>query len=93
MLKATQNISWKQHHPKIELYGNIPPTSLTIRDRRMRFAGHFFRRKGELASDLILCQPLHDLRTPRKPSKTFVDNLAEDMDCKTEDLKNLLNMR
>jgi len=93
MLRAVLDLSWKQHPTLKELYDNIPPVSSTIRDRRLRFAGHCFRSKEEIASDLILWQPSHGLRTPGRPSKTFVDKLAEDMNCKTEELKNLMNDR
>ena len=37
-----------------QLYGNIPPTSSTIGERRLRLADHCFRGKGTLSSDLIL---------------------------------------
>ena len=93
MLRAVLDLSWKQHPTLKELYDNIPPISSTIRDRRLRFAGHCFRSKEKIASDLILWQPSHGLRTPGRPSKTFVDKLAEDMNCKTEELKNLMNDR
>ena len=80
MLRAVLNISWKQYLTNNELYRNIPPISSTLRDRRLKFAGHCFRRKEELASDQILWQPLHGVRTPYRPYITFIDKLAEDMD-------------
>ena len=57
MLQAALNILWKHHPTKKELYGDIPPLSTIIRERRLKFAGHCWHSKGELASDLRLWQP------------------------------------
>ena len=93
MLRAALNISWKQHPTKKEVYGKLPSISSKIRDRRLRFAGHCVRNKDELASDLILWQPSHGNRTAGRPHKTYVDMLAEDINCRPEDVKNLMNDR
>ena len=90
MLRAVLNISWKQHPTKKQLYGNLPPISVSIREKRLRFAGHCFRNKDELASDLILWQPLHGNRTRGRPSKTYIDQLADDNGCEIEDLPTLM---
>ena len=47
MLRAVLDLSWKQHPTLKELYDNVQPISSTIRDRRLRFAGHCFRSKEE----------------------------------------------
>ena len=52
MLRAILNKSWKQHPTNDQLYGNIPKVSDIIRERRTRFAGHCWRSKNELASEL-----------------------------------------
>ena len=52
MLRAVLNISWREHPTKKVLYGDLPPISQTLRDRRLRFAGHCFGSKEELAGDL-----------------------------------------
>ena len=93
ILRVVLNISEKQHSTKNEFYSNIPPVSSTVRDRRLTFAGYCFTSKRELASGLVLWQPLHSFRTLGRPSKTFVDKLAGDMDYQTWDLKNLTNDR
>ena len=76
-----------------QLYGNIPPVSNTIRERRLRFAGHSWRSKDELSSDLLLWQPRHGKRTPRRPCKTYIDQLAEDIGCTIEDIPTLMQDR
>ena len=93
MLRAALNISWKQHPTKKELYGNIPPISVTIRDRRQRFAGHCWRSKDELASDLLLWQPKHGKKSVGRPCKTYRDQLAEDTGCLPQDLPTLMTDR
>ena len=45
MLRAVLNISWRQHPSKSDLYGDLPCISETLRDRRLRFAGHCYRSK------------------------------------------------
>ena len=53
MLLATLNISWKQIIINETLYNGIPNISTTIKDHRMRFAGHCWRSNNELDSDLL----------------------------------------
>ena len=40
MLRAALNVSWEEHMRNTELYGYLPGLSDTIRQRRMRPAGH-----------------------------------------------------
>ena len=54
MLRAVLNKSWQQHHTRNELYGHLPPITKTIQARRIRYAGHCWRSKDELVSDLLL---------------------------------------
>ena len=85
MLRAVLNISWKQHPTK-----KVQPISVAIRDKRLRFAGHCYRNKNELASDLVLWQPVHGNRTQGRPPKTYIDQLADDNGCEIEDLPTLM---
>ena len=54
MLRAILNKSWRQHHTRHQLYGHIPPITKTIQARRTRHAGHCWRSKDELISDVLL---------------------------------------
>ena len=56
MLRAVTNKSWRDHLTNEQLYGNIPKISKSIRMHRLRFAGHSWRSKYEVASDLVLCR-------------------------------------
>ena len=57
MLRAILNKSWRQHPTRHQLYGHLPPIAKTIQVRRTRHAGHCWRSKGELVSDVLLWAP------------------------------------
>ena len=40
MLRAAFNVSWRDHMPNHQLYGDIPRVTDKIRARRLQFAGH-----------------------------------------------------
>ena len=54
MLRAILNKSWRQHPTKHQLYGHIPPIMKTIQVRWTRHAGHCWRSRDELISDVLL---------------------------------------
>ena len=54
MLRAILNKSWRQHPTKQQLYGHLPPIMKTIQVRRTRHAGHCWRSRDELISDILL---------------------------------------
>ena len=93
MLRAALNISWKEHPTKKLLYDKLPPVSHKIRDRRLRFAGHCYRHKDELASKLLLWQPSHGKRSRGAPAKTYIDQLSCDVGCPAEDLPLMMQNR
>ena len=57
MLQAVLNKSWRQHPTKQQLYGHLSPITKTIKIRRTRHAGHCWRSRGELISDVLLWTP------------------------------------
>ena len=57
-----------------------------IKEGKTRFAGHCYRGKDEVVSDLILWTPKHVKAKVRRPSKTHTKQLTEDADCQIEDL-------
>ena len=57
MLRAILNKSWRQHPTKHQLYGHLPPITKTIQVRRTRHAGHRWRSRDELISDVLLWDP------------------------------------
>ena len=63
MLRAVLNKSWRQHPTRLQLYGHLPPITKTIQVRRTRHAGHCWRSKDELISDVLLwTAPLMDVQ-------------------------------
>ena len=57
MLRAILNKSWRQQPTKHHLYGHLPPITKTIQVRRNRHAGHCWRSRDEIISDLLLWTP------------------------------------
>eukprot|EP00795_Rhopilema_esculentum_P011878 gene11878-2428_t len=55
MLRAILNIDWETHPTLAQLYGDIPKVSMEQRERR---AGHAWRSKEEVVSDVLLWRPL-----------------------------------
>ena len=58
MLRAILNKSGRQHPTKHQLYGHQPAITKTIKVRRTRHAGHCWRSRDELISDVLLWTPL-----------------------------------
>ena len=54
MLWVILNKSWRKHPTKHQLYGHLAPITKTIKVRRTRHAGHCWRSRDELISDVLL---------------------------------------
>ena len=59
MLRAILNRTWQQHPTRRQLYGHLPPITKTIQARRTRHAGHCWRSKDEIVSDVLLWIPAY----------------------------------
>ena len=57
MFRAILNESWQQHPTRHKLYSHLLPITKTIQARRTRHAGHCWRSKDELISDVLLWPP------------------------------------
>ena len=57
ILRAILNKSWRRHPTRHQLYGHLPPITKTIQVRRTRHAGHCWRSRDELISDVLLWTP------------------------------------
>ena len=87
MLRAALDVSWKDHPTNKFLYGPLPPLMQTICERRLRFAGHCWRAKQELISDVLFWQPRHGKRKRGRPEKTYIDQMCADAELTVEELK------
>ena len=89
MLRAVLDISWEQHPTRKRLYGKLPTISSTIREQRTQYAGHCWRSKGELVSDLLLWTPKHGHTRVGRPCRTYIEQLLQDTGWKVEELKSV----
>ena len=93
MLRAILNKSWRQHPTKHQLYGHLPPITKTIKVRRTRHAGHYWRSWDELISDVLLWTPTYGRAKAGRPARTYIQQLCEDTWCSLEDLPEAMNDR
>ena len=86
-----QNISWKTHPTKGQIYADLLPISSILKARRIQFAGHcFFRAEREIISSLLLWTPSTHSRI-RKLS--YPDVIARDAGIDRRDLGRVMQDR
>ena len=93
MLRAILNKSWRQHPTRHQVYRHLPPITKTIEVRRTRHAGHCWRSKDELVSDVLLWTPTHDQAKAGRLARTYIQQLFEDTGCNHEDMPEAMNNR
>ena len=93
MLRAILNKSWRQHPTRHQLYGYLPPIMKTIQVRWTRHAGHCWRSKDELISDVLLWTSTYVQAKAGWPAWTYIQQLREDTGCNPEDLPEAMNNR
>ena len=93
MLRKILNMSWRQHHTRHQLYGNLPPITKTIQVRRSRHAGHCWRSRDELISDVLLWTRTYGWAKAGRPARTYIQQLCENTECSLEDLPEAMNDR
>ena len=84
MLRAILNRSRRQHPKRHQLYGHLPPITKTIQFRRTRHAGHGWRSRDDLISDLLLWTPTYGRAKAGRPAWTYIQQLCEDTGCSPE---------
>ena len=93
MLRAILNKSWRQHPTRHQLYGHLPSITKNIQVRRTRHAGHCWRNRDKLKSDVLLWTPTYGRAKSGRPARTYIQQLCEDMGCSPEDLPEAMNGR
>ena len=58
-----------------------------------RHAGHCWRSKDELISDVLLWTPTYGCAKAGRPARTYIQQLCEDTGCNPEDLPEAMNDR
>ena len=76
MLRAILNKSWRQHPTTHQIYGHLPPITKTIQVRQTRHAGHCWRSKDELISDVLLWTPAYSQAKAGRPAQTYINTAA-----------------
>ena len=93
MMRAILNKSWRQHPTKLQLYGHLPPITKTIQVRRTRHAGHCWRSRDELISDVFLWTPTYGWAKAGRPARTYIQQLWEDTGFSPDYLPEAMNDR
>ena len=93
MLRAILNKFWRQHPARHQLYGHLPPITKTIQVRRTRHAGHCWRSKDELISDVLQWNLTYGRSKARRLARTYIQQLCEDTGCSPENLPEAMNDR
>ena len=93
ILRAILNKSWRQHPTRHQLYGHLPPIMKTIQVRRTRHAGHCWRSRDKLISDVLLWTPTYGRAKAGRLTRTYIQQLYKDTVCSPEDLPEAMNDR
>ena len=91
MLRAILSKSWSQHPTKQQLYGHLPLITKTIQVRLTWHAGHCWRSKDELISEVLMWTRSHGRTKAGRPARTYIQQLIEDRGCSLEDLLEMMN--
>ena len=75
MLRAILNKSWRQHPTRHQLYDHLPPITKTIQVRRTRHAGHCWKSRDELISDVLLWNLTYGRAKAGRPARTYIQQL------------------
>ena len=81
------------HPTRHQLYGHLPPITKTIQVRRARHAGHCWRSRDKLISDVLLWTPTHGRAKAGRPARTYIQQLCENTGCCPEDLPRAMSDR
>ena len=87
------DIPWKKHITNKVLYGDLPKLSDTLKERRLRFIGHVWRKTDETAQKLPLWEPTQGKRKQGRPTYTYVDQLRDDTGLEKNHLKEMMQNR
>ena len=88
ILLAILKKSWRQH-PTKQLYDHLPLITKTIQVKRTRHAGHCWRNRDELISDVLLWISSHG----RAKARIYTQQLCADTGCSPEDLPQAIDDR
>ena len=76
-----------------QLYGHLLPVTKTIQARWTRHAGHCWRSKDKIVSDVLLWTPAYGQSKAGQLARTYIQQLCDDTGCNPEDLPEAMNDR
>ena len=76
VLREILNKFRRQHPTKKQLYGHLPAITKTIQVRRNRYAGHWWRSRDELISNILLWTSSHGRAKAGRPARTYIQQLC-----------------
>ena len=90
MLRTVLGVIWKEHKTNEELYGKLMKVTDSLRVRRLRFIGHYWRNKDELANKVLMLEPKQGTRRRGKPATTYLDQLKKDTEMSSPEISRRL---
>ena len=93
MLRAILNKSWRQYPTKQQLYDHLPLITKAIKVRHTRHAGHCWKSRDELISDVLLRTLSHGRAKAGRPARTYTRQLCANKGCKPEVLPEAMDDR
>ena len=93
MLRAILNKSLRQHPTKQQLYGHLSPITKTIQVKWIKHAGHCWRSKDELISNILLWTLSLGWAKAVWPARTYIQQLCADTGYSLEDLSRAMDDR
>ena len=86
--------AWRQLHKNAasnvkQVLGAAPHKAASVRPlttRRTRHAGHCWKSREELISDILVRTPSHGREKAGRPARTYIQQLWADIGCSLEDL-------
>ena len=89
MLRVVKGVAAIQKINNEQLYEELPPISVKIRNRRLQLTGHLLRHDEEEASRLVVWRSMEGGRKRGRPRKTYVDQLEADTGLSATELARL----
>ena len=76
---------------KQQLYDHLPSITKTIKVRRTRHVGHYWRSRDKLISNILLWTPSHGRAKAWKPPRTYIQQLGAYTGYSLEDLLGVMD--
>ena len=86
MMRAILNKSWRHYLIKQQLYDLLPAITKTIKIRQTRYAGHCWRCRDEIISDIFPWTSSNGRAKAEGPAITYKQQFFADTGCRPEDL-------